>query len=559
MANDTQESLPTDQIDHAVGESISSLHCGSECEGQETLAEDCLGSSGDCSPSGSVFGESDSGETDQTGSGDEAGHGEDAEADLSESGASNDEANSSFFAEAAAEVSAAVINAAANTAHFDDLYWDGRNFYMRNPNGNWSVESVAMVTAELKVRGFSDKAPKGASCSPMDRAKVTIRKDRKVDGAAPRLYCKNETYTDSGEVLLNTARVKLFPAEETAGDWGEFFPRYAAILDNVFDSDLYKTTFLAWFKRFYESAEAGELALGQSMALVGPVQCFKSFIIEKLLTPAMGGSADLSDMASGETSFNSEIYHAPIAVIDDSKGTSSEAMRSRYSAVIKKLAATGKHKFHEKYGQAKMVEWKGRVVLGLNNDPRSIKLLPDFDQSNEDKMIALHLHQWLDHPEPSVYSKIVDEELSHFLAWLKAWVIPAEVADPMSRYGIKSVISEKVREAAFQSSPESGLLELIQAWWAKLPSSESRKPWVGTALELREVLTTSLETSSRDALRGLEGNKLGYKLKDLCARPDTGLSLIPKTSKKKDCNKYKIFITDVESSAKPSSVHVNVG
>ena len=458
-----------------------------------------------------------------------------------------------------ASVGAIVNKAANNAAHFNDLYWDGRNFYMRNPNGFWSIESVAMVTAELKVRGFSDKAPKGASFSPMDKAKVTIRKDRKVDGAAPRLYCKSETYTDSGETLLNTARVKLFTAAQTAGEWGEYFPRYAAILDNVFDKPVYKDTFLAWFKRFYESAESGELALGQSLALVGPVQCFKSFIIEKLLTPAMGGSADLSDMASGETSFNSEVFHSPLAVIDDSKGTSSEAMRARYSAVIKKLAATGKQKFHEKYGVAKNVEWKGRVVLGLNNDARSIKLLPDFDQSNEDKMIALHLHQWPDHPEPSVYAHVVDEELPHFLAWLKSWVIPAEVADPMSRYGIKSIISETVREAAFESSVENGLYEVIQAWWSQMPSHERKTPWIGTGLQLREALSMAVPDGAKSALRGLEGISLGRRLSALCARHDSGMEILPRASKKKDPNKYKIFLPEVESTAKSTSFDVNKG
>ena len=220
------------------------------------------------------------------------------------------------------------------------------------------------------------------------------------------------------------------------------------------------------------------------------------------------------------------------------------------------------------YNQAQEIWLEARNQVSALKNVKEQASRPQVTNSIPDPRLQKHATEWMErnawyNPNGSDtdtrIAKIVDEELSHFLAWLKAWVIPAEVADPMSRYGIKSVISEKVREAAFQSSPESGLLELIQAWWAKLPSSESRKPWVGTALELREVLTTSLETSSRDALRGLEGNKLGYKLKDLCARPDTGLSLIPKTSKKKDCNKYKIFITDVESSAKPSSVHVNVG
>jgi hypothetical protein len=174
-------------------------------------------------------------------------------------------------------------------------------------------------------------------------------------------------------------------------------------------------------------------------------------------------------------------------------------------------------------------------------------------------MIALHLHQWPGHPEPTAYVNIVDEELSHFLAWLKAWVIPAEVADPMSRYGIKSIISDQVREAAFQASPESGLLELIQAWWAKLTATERRKPWEGSSLQLRDALSNSMESSSKDALRGLEGNKLGHKLKDLCVRPDTGITLLPKTSKKKDSNRYRIWLPDIDSTAKPSTFEATQG
>lgn len=440
-------------------------------------------------------------------------------------------------------VAASVNKAASTPSQFDDLYWDGRNFFMKTTAGYWSVESAAMVTSILKVRGFSDTKPKGGAFSPLDKAKVTICRERKVDGSAPRLYCQKETYNHNGDTYLNTARVKIMPAAPTTGKWGEFFPRYAAVLDNVFDTPLYQATFLAWFKRFYESAEAGELALGQSMALVGPVQCFKSFIIEKLLTPAMGGYADLSDMASGDNNgFNSEIFHSPIAVIDDSKGSSSESMRSRYSAVIKKLAAHGKHKFHQKFQEPTIVDWKGRVVLGLNNDPKSIRLLPDLDQSNEDKMIALHMHQWPGHPSPDVYTSVIQDELHHFLSWLKAWVIPPEVADPMSRYGIKSLISKTVKDHQFQGSASASIMSIIELWWSCLTETERKQPWVGTASQLHRSMGNLLLDTAREVLRGVDTTRLGYRLADLAERDDSGVAKVQRGTKYKGSNKYTIFL-----------------
>lgn len=75
----------------------------------------------------------------------------------------------------------------------------------------------------------------------------------------------------------------------------------------VFAKPIYRDLFLAWFKRFYESAEAGELAPGQALALVGPIHCYKSWTIHKILKPTMGGFADFSAMAAGEAGIMNQI------------------------------------------------------------------------------------------------------------------------------------------------------------------------------------------------------------------------------------------------------------
>jgi hypothetical protein len=406
---------------------------------------------------------------------------------------------------------------------FSDIYYDGKAYFMRSADGIWRYEMAGMLHSALKVRGYADSAPKGRA-TQMDIAKGVIREHRRVDGAGPRLYSQYETWTEGGKRFLNTACVKLMPAAESAGAWGERFPRYAAILDNTFADPTYKEVFLAWFKRFYESAGAGDLALGQALALVGPVQCFKSFIIEQILRPAMGGYADLSSIVSGESNgFNSELYHSPLAVIDDSKASESEAQLNRYSSAIKKLAAHGRHKYHEKFVTPILVEWKGRVIIAANDDAVSIQSVPALDISNEDKLIVLAMRTWEDNPGPAALTDVV-EELPHLLAWIREWTVPARYIDAGSRYGIRSVIAAEIRDKIEASARYAELQDTINAWWRRRPIEDRETAWEGTAVELHQDFNTIFDNSA--LTREWTVRNLGHRLRQLSNIPGSGVSIV---------------------------------
>lgn len=426
-----------------------------------------------------------------------------------------------------------------DTSAVNDIYYDGRNYFMLGQDGLWRGEASSVVTSCLKVRGFTDKTPKGMSFSRMDQIKEIIRKHRRVDGAAPYLYHPGELWEYNGKTLLNVASVKVHAAADTADGWGVRFPRYASVFDNVFADPSYKDIFLTWLKRFYMSAEAGKLALGQAMALVGPVHCYKSFLIERLLTPAMGGYADLSSVASGESNgFNAEVFCSPIAVIDDAKSTSNEVARQRYSATIKKLSAHGKHKFHEKYMTPVTVEWRGRVVIAINDDAESIRLLPDLDLSNADKIIALHMKSWVGHPAPDVFDGLEEAELAHFLAWLKSWNPPKHLLDPKSRYGMPAFVAPAVKESAFASSNTAGLSEKIREWWRRQGEDKRKEgPWVGNASELLASFNDIFGTIDRDLTR----NILSRRLTALSQRNGSLVEILHSASKHKGCNRFRIY------------------
>jgi hypothetical protein len=435
---------------------------------------------------------------------------------------------------------------ASKSGQFEDIYYDGKTFFMKAGDGIWRYEMVAMLSSELKCRGFSDRAPKGAAMSPMDRAKAFIREHRRVDGAGPSLYNPNELWFEGGKKYLNTAKnVKIMPAAETAGDWGVGFPRYAAILDNVFAHLDYRDFFMAWLKRFYESAEKGKLCMGQAMILVGPVHCYKTFFIERLLKPAMGGYADLSSIVSGEgNGFNADLFQSPLAIIDDTKAAESEAQTNRYSSAIKKLVAHGTHKYHEKYLTPIMVEWRGRVVIAANDDPVSIKAVPALDMSNKDKIIALALKTFEEGPTVDDL-KDVEIELPAFLAWLKAWDIPAKYIDAANRYYVMSYISPEVMEKIAAASPSAELRDTINAWWDRRDGNE----WEGTAVELHQSFNDTFDNAS--LTRQWTVRSIGRRLGELQSQGDPNVELVAKRSGKAKLYKYRLTRPKIESEPEP--------
>jgi len=435
--------------------------------------------------------------------------------------------NSPDVTTASEEDSSKSSSKANKGGRFDDIYYDGKAFFMRSAEGIWCYEMTSVLTSTLKTRGCSDRVPKGGAFSQLDMAKDELRRERRVHGAGPKLYSPHEIWYEGGKKFLNTATVKVVPAAPVAGAWGEHFPRYASVLDNVFCAEGYRDIFLAWFKRFYESAEEGDLKLGQALIMCGPVHCFKTFLIEKLLAPAMGGYADLSSIVSGEgNGFNSELFHSPLAVIDDSKAAESEAQLNRYASAVKKLAAHGRHKYHEKFVTPILVEWKGRVVIAANDDVVSIKAVPTLDVSNEDKLIVLAMKSWDEQLGPEQFANVEKDELPHLLAWLKEWEVPRLLIDPTSRYGIRSVIAEEIRAKVEASSRKAELRDTLNAWRRRMPEEERAEAWEGTTVDLHQSFHTIFDNTS--LTNQWPVRVLGRRLGDLATTPDSGVSVVSK-------------------------------
>ena len=257
------------------------------------------------------------------------------------------------------------------------------------------------------------------------------------------------------------------------------------------------------------------------MILVGPVHCYKTFLIERLLAPAMGGYADLSSVVSGEgNGFNADLFQSPLAIIDDSRAAESESALQRYASYVKKLVAHGKHKYHEKYLTPIMVEWRGRVVIAANDDPVSIKAVPALDMSNEDKIIALALRTYDEGPVVEEL-KDVETELPALLAWIKAWEVPEKYIDAANRYVVRGVIAEEVREKIDASGKHAELRDTLNAWWDRRPGEDT---WEGTTVELHQSFNDTFDNNS--LIREWPVRLLSARLQQLISRGDKDIELI---------------------------------
>jgi hypothetical protein len=176
----------------------------------------------------------------------------------------------------------------------------------------------------------------------------------------------------------------------------------------------------------------------------------------------MGGHAEGSDFLSGDSNFNKTQVENSVWCIDDGTLTGSEFAHQRYTEIIKRHIANPFMSYHAKGVDQQLAAWAGRIVVTLNEDVGSIRMIPDLSQSMEDKLIVL---KFADEKIaiPSGVEPIIRSELPFYLRWLVDNETPVEImGDP--RFGIHSYVDDRLRAKAMQAGGANDTLEVIALW-----------------------------------------------------------------------------------------------
>ena len=366
-----------------------------------------------------------------------------------------------------------------------EVYFDGRDYWVQLSNGQWQAKNKSDMALYLKVkRGLSTTVPRGSSFSEVDQALSRIQDDQAIACAAPLIHRpKGIVYLDGFRVLNISTVSVLQPSEKTDIDPDTDFPWLNSYFCSLFDPDEQLDYFYAWLRRWYSSALSGKMLPGQASFFAGVPNTGKTLLSTLILSRAFGGHIDASSFLSGEDGFNSHLFNSAVWAVDDVVPLTDHKSHMKFSALIKKMAANRTFSVREKYRVDKLIEWNGRVVVTCNTDPESLRILPDMDLSNRDKINLFRVAERDTFSFPRDVADIIQAELPFFLRWLLDWSPPDHVVGA-SRYGVQTFCDASLFEASRHASSSYSFLEVL----LKFFEGQVSDVWTGSATELLSAM-----------------------------------------------------------------------
>jgi hypothetical protein len=389
-----------------------------------------------------------------------------------------------------------------------ERYWfDGRSYYVRRENGGYIAANKEEAVLDLKCRtGLNGSRRRTENVSEVERALYQIHNEKRVEAAVPFVFIKENIVRNGNQRFFNTSHVTtMTPADGKAGKWGTGFPYISKWLEELLGEEQLEYE-KAWLAYAYQGAHKGSPQSGHAHFLLGPPGCGKTLYNTQVLAPLFGGHIKASEYLTSKTDFNDYLFEIGLWTVDDEAPSSSNAMRAAFTSRVKEFVANHEFTVNGKFKKTGRVFWKGRLSVTLNDDPVSMRLLPDLDMSVVDKLMVLKCNAFNDFDETTP-AKIA-LELPYFARWLLSHKVPKALHEP--RFGVKAYINEEVKAVLKADSSHSHIAELLNIFRTNYQGDE---PWEGTCSDLI-VLLTKME-GCIVLLRDINARSLGWGLRSL--------------------------------------------
>lgn len=375
-------------------------------------------------------------------------------------------------------------------------FFDGLKYWRKIANGRFASEVKEDFAQHLTNNCRLSTKPDNQGTSPLSRAMQFIRDHQRVSGAAPLLFQpKGAVVSYQGTQFLNIADDNLIRPTDSAQEWGETggFPFISSVLDNLFEPTTQLPIFLAWLHHFYRSAGEGKPLPGQNIFLAGGPAVGKTLTSGSIVGRLLGGSIEARDYILGEDKFGGQLFSYAVWTCDDETVADSESARTRFSAFIKKLAANQSFNYHQKFERPVMIPWMGRVVITLNLDFVSCRVLPSLDNSALDKISLFRCSDTpkIKFPDRYEIEATLKTELPNFGRYLLDMTIAPELRGD-SRYGVKAFQEPSLRVRAHQTNKSAQFRELlVEHLKLHFKDNPTADIWKGSAVELHRLLTVN--------------------------------------------------------------------
>ncbi len=371
----------------------------------------------------------------------------------------------------------------------------------------WKPYSYREIIRHLRDDWKLTETAEKGKVSMIDEALNLIKKEHFANAVGHIPFNNARILLNDEGITLNKWVNNVVQPAADVTEWGEAgkFPFLSKVLDRIFlPKERQLDHFLAYFQHAYRGALACKMESGQVCFLEGISDSGKSLITRYIFAAALGGFRDGSNYVCGEESFNGELFQQGVVCIDDELMTSDEGRRTKYFSRVKQIASNQEQLVHQKFMQRVKIIWNGRIMITLNNDPMSRRVLVPIDPSTRMKYNFYRCFQWDDHskeqakrPPPwtwesrSEIERLIALELPFFCAWLQAWTRPDWIK-ANSRFGIESYQDESMLAATVVHSPETWTLHYINSFIREFFESNSRlTEWEGSMQDLFQALCMS--------------------------------------------------------------------
>jgi hypothetical protein len=358
---------------------------------------------------------------------------------------------------------------------------EGHKYFTPADDGTWISISEGGAKRLLEKSGYSSK--RSDLGSDLDDCLDRVVRTQNVNYAAPLAGYETGLYNLVGRKILVTKGPELIVPVE--GTW----PVLNQLLEGMlkWDDLDQREYFFGWMTQALTAIHKGDPNMpGQLLALAGPPGSGKS-LLQGLITKLLGGRvAKPAAYMNACTPFNGELSQAEHLALDDEAEKTNINARVHFGNLIKQLTVAGEQYCHGKGKTPITLKPIQRLTMSLNDDPQRILVLPPLDGDIEDKILLLKVKgspmpmPTNTRDEKQAFMRTLHAELPAFVYAMLNHEVPEEVRD--SRYGVKSFHHPALVEALRESSPETILLQLMDAC--------SYYPTDRTAPQIREELNT---------------------------------------------------------------------
>lgn len=426
----------------------------------------------------------------------------------------------------------------------EGIYFDGRSYWEKSGERWMSITRVDTIL-RLTGRGLSSTKQRGQMQSDAERVLDHIQQHNRIQGAAPLVNYPRGIVDLDGNLILNTA--DLMPVMPVKGpnfdtDPTKDFPFLWKLLQGLFPvpDDQHKPLdhYLAWLQRAQRCVLENRRWMGQAVFLCGPRNNGKTLLCMRVVRPLLGNrSSNPMDYLTGDTNFNSELFDAFLLTVNDEDAPSNENSRKRMLQKIKGLVVNPSHKFHAKFEKPLSIDWTGRMMVTLNDDPASVGMLMEVDHNTHDKQMYFATQAYQGKfPSQDVIEADLAKELPYFSYWLRyGYKAPEEVLSD-DRMGVKSYFDPRILKLSNHQTFASNLLELIAEWQDVDAYWDGKtNEWTGTPTALLSALQICDATAG--VAREWTQHKMAKSLTVLAKQDGSGISHLNESEGRDFCIK----------------------